>query len=407
MVNYTWRGNPLVLTLNSQTSFTVAATTLATPLDITWQNQVVGATRHVTLDGGSPTAVTVSALGAVVFRTSSAGTHTFVCTDCSTNVALSAGTSGVTSWSIGSSTLRNDSNVQVGMRVTIGTRPIAITQLGRFQNSGNVKVHTLKIVDASGKLIATTTVDCNSTTVAADGFQYGRLSTPVVLQPGTAYYFYSTEVAGGDLWRNEATSLTSSADITVNGAAYITRASNSVTGLAANTNNLVTGGSYGPMNFKYQLAQVKTVSAGTPRNDATVFAGESITVGSSAITVSAIGRTQLVGNGGIHTLKIVTASSGADVAGTTVTLDLASASKADYGFAYTQLASPVTLAANTTYYVVSQETNGGDQWLDGDTTVGVSSDAVVNGCIYSSGGSWTLSYTSSHACGATNVLYTK
>lgn len=407
VINYRWRNNPLTLTLNTQTSFTVAAAALATPLRMTWVNQAPGSTRHITTDGGTALAATVSAAGDVVLSTSSPGTHTYVCTDCTVNSPVVAGTSGVTAWSPGSSALRNDSTVQVGMKVTIGARPLAITQLGRYFNSGNSKVHTLKIVNAAGELLGTATVDCASTTVAGDGFQYGTLATPVTLQPSTVYYFYSTELAGADLWRNEATSLTSSSDLTINGAAYVTRSTSSVTGLATDTNNFVPGGSYGPLNLKYLISQVQMVTSGTPRNDATVFAGQSITVGALPIAVNAIGRTLLADSSGTHTLKIVLASTGADLTGTTVILDLASASKAGNGFSYAKLSSPVSLAANTTYYVVSQETNGGDKWLDGDSTVQSSSDVTVNGCVYSAGGSWTLSYSATHSCGATNVLYSR
>ena len=51
-------------------------------------------------------------------------------------------------------------------------------------------------------------------------------------------------------------------------------------------------------------------------------------------------------------------------------------------FKYTALGSPVTLQANTAYYLVSQEVSGGDQWYD---TGGVSSTtaAAVNSSIYS------------------------
>ena len=51
-------------------------------------------------------------------------------------------------------------------------------------------------------------------------------------------------------------------------------------------------------------------------------------------------------------------------------------------FAYASLASPVVLNANTTYYVVSQETAGGDAWYDFDTTVQTNSVAKVTNAVW-------------------------
>ena len=42
------------------------------------------------------------------------------------------------------------------------------------------------------------------------------------------------------------------------------------------------------------------------------------------------------------------------------------------------LAAPVTLSANTAYYLASQETSGGDQWCNYTTVLTTTSAAVVN-----------------------------
>ena len=60
-------------------------------------------------------------------------------------------------------------------------------------------------------------------------------------------------------------------------------------------------------------------------------------------------------------MKLV-ASDGTDVAGGAVTVSLPSGTPGT--FTYVALASPVVLTANTTYYLISQEVNGGDQFYN-------------------------------------------
>src|SRR5207302_8763334 len=46
---------------------------------------------------------------------------------------------------------------------------------------------------------------------------------------------------------------------------------------------------------------------------------------------------------------------------------------------YGNLSSPITLSANATYYILSQEVSGGDQWYDFNTTVTTTLDATLMG----------------------------
>jgi len=55
-------------------------------------------------------------------------------------------------------------------------------------------------------------------------------------------------------------------------------------------------------------------------------------------------------------------------------------------FVYSPI-SPVTLSAGTTYYLVTQETQGGDYWYD-QGAVSTTNDAAVNSAIYAWNGSW-------------------
>ncbi len=100
------------------------------------------------------------------------------------------------------------------------------------------------------------------------------------------------------------------------------------------------------------------------RTDFGGFVGMRFTVGSSGLNVSALGRLFIPGNSGTHTLKLVQANNGADVPGASVSVSMAGGVSGQ--FKYVSLASPVTLQANTAYYVVSQEASGGDQWYDTD-----------------------------------------
>ena len=54
-------------------------------------------------------------------------------------------------------------------------------------------------------------------------------------------------------------------------------------------------------------------------------------------------------------------------------------------FVYANLLSPIVLNANTTYYVLSQETSGGDQWYDFNTTATTGWVASLNGAVWGGG----------------------
>ena len=123
---------------------------------------------------------------------------------------------------------------------------------------------------------------------------------------------------------------------------------------------------------------VTSKTLGTPRNNYAGWVGMQITVGGSPMTVSALGRIVGPSNTATHTVKIVDATNSNDVASTTVT----TAGGTPGTFAYASLASPVTLNANASYYIVSQETQGGDQWYDLDSTVQTTTAAAVTAPIY-------------------------
>lgn len=117
---------------------------------------------------------------------------------------------------------------------------------------------------------------------------------------------------------------------------------------------------------------------GTLRNDYTGDLGMRLTTAGSSVTVTKLGRWVVAGSDDEHTLRIVNATTGEDVA--SVTLD---ASGLETGFHYAALSSSVTLAASTGYFLVSSEVADGDQWYHSSTAVTPTSIATVDYPVYS------------------------
>jgi hypothetical protein len=296
-------------------------------------------------------------------------------------------------------TIRNNTGVFIGMKLTVGSNPITVKQLGRYFLTGNNQSHTLKIVRVSdGQDVASVSVNMSAGSPDSLGYKYGVLATPVTLNANTAYYLVSQETIGGDSWYdNLGTTLSTTSAATVSATVYQNGSSWVENGAA--------GLGYGPLNLKYSVGAQPTfqpptntpaastsfatgVNAnGTLRNNSTAFIGMRITVGGSAISVTQLGRYMVAGNSGTHTLKIIRASDGAELGSASVNMGTGTADS--LGFKYATLSSPVTLAANTAYYIVSGETAGGDQWRDNiNTTLTTTTAATLNGSVYQDGSSW-------------------
>jgi O-glycosyl hydrolase len=130
---------------------------------------------------------------------------------------------------------------------------------------------------------------------------------------------------------------------------------------------------------------------GSDRSNFTGQAGMEFTTGSSPVTVTALGRAYLPADTQPHTLSLYQASTGALVASATVATG-AAADPDSLGFTYQNLSSAVTLAAGTSYVLVSSETSGGDPFFDADTTVHLASGFTGNGPAWRSGtsGAFTI-----------------
>ena len=96
--------------------------------------------------------------------------------------------------------LRNDVNLWVGCRFTVGGSNILIDSLARWIVSGNSQTHAVKITDLSGVTLASVSVD--TTLFASGDWGIVSLSSPVELTASTGYTISSQEYLSGDQWYN-------------------------------------------------------------------------------------------------------------------------------------------------------------------------------------------------------------
>ncbi|MDR2157550.1 MAG: GBS Bsp-like repeat-containing protein, partial [Clostridiales Family XIII bacterium] len=126
-----------------------------------------------------------------------------------------AGSSLVRNISLGQPAKRFDG--EVGMRFT-AAKNATVTALGRFYLAGNTGVHRLTLHDASGNIIAQTSVDMSGDDVDYNGFQYAALADSVQLAAGQSYYLTSEEKSDGDLFLGSACKVISDNNFTVTGS---------------------------------------------------------------------------------------------------------------------------------------------------------------------------------------------
>jgi uncharacterized repeat protein (TIGR01451 family) len=283
------------------------------------------------------------------------------------------------------SAMRNNFSGWVGMRLTVGQRSLMVSSLSRICIAGNTGAHVVKIVSAAtGQDVPGASATVNMAGCAAGRYTYTALPNIITLPSETAFYLVTQELTGGDQWYDHGVVLPS-ADGTVNSSVYFDGA-NWVPVDLPNT-------SYALPNFQYLVGLTDTSlitaynqNSAALRRNFSGWVGLKLTVGLSPIVVNSLGRLVIAGNSGSHTVKLVQAANGIDVPGASVSLSTAGGIAGQ--FAYSQLANPVTLAANTAYYLVSYETEGGDQWYDyGPVTS--KPGIAVNSAVYSfDGANW-------------------
>src|SRR5215472_3042993 len=124
---------------------------------------------------------------------------------------------------------------------------------------------------------------------------------------------------------------------------------------------------------------ITSVTTGRLRSNFSGWVGMRITIGRNPLNLTALCRYVLSGNSQTHTVELV--SNGAVINGSSVSVDTSGVTPGS--FACTNLANGITLNANSSYMVLSQETAGGDTWVDYDTTVTNTSDAAITNAAYS------------------------
>jgi hypothetical protein len=131
------------------------------------------------------------------------------------------------------------------------------------------------------------------------------------------------------------------------------------------------------------LAQTPLVTgytaSATIRNNYSGWVGMKFTTSGAPLVVTDLGRLYLSGNTGTHAVKLVRATDGVDVPGTTVNVAMGGGLSGQ--FTWGTLASPVTLAAHSSYYLASLEVSGGDQWYD-SAAVTTTSAVTVNNSVF-------------------------
>jgi hypothetical protein len=137
---------------------------------------------------------------------------------------------------------------------------------------------------------------------------------------------------------------------------------------------------------------------GAKRNDFGGWVGMGIRVSAGGLLVKSLGRWFIPGNADMHAMKIVDAATKADVPGSAVTIPVPTTGLTTERFIYTQLPAAVALTPGADYYVISQESTGGDQFYDSAATT-VTTTAKVSR-VYAVNGDGATTYTTSPVLGS-------
>ena len=146
---------------------------------------------------------------------------------------------------------------------------------------------------------------------------------------------------------------------------------------------------------------------GTAGNTTSVYSyGYKFTVGAHNIGVYQLGRWKLSGNTGTHGVRLFD-SSGNQLATASINTSTGTVG----AFEYANISPPVQLTAGASYYLVSDETNGGDTFYDNTTSLTPTSDLSINApatANYVSGNPWTFATgaAGSNGYGPVDMKYT-
>jgi hypothetical protein len=132
-----------------------------------------------------------------------------------------------------------------GMAIKVGPNSLTVYALGRMFAQGNANSHTVKIVDATnGQDVMGGSVSVNMAGGTLNAFVYAPLAAPITLDAGADLYLVSSEIAGGDFFYDNDTTVQTTTAASVTSAVY-TDATTPFTPTAS------AGHTYGPVDFKY------------------------------------------------------------------------------------------------------------------------------------------------------------
>jgi hypothetical protein len=157
-----------------------------------------------------------------------------------------------------------DQNGWLGMQITVGSRNLMVTALGRWVLPGNSATHTLQILDAASQSQIGPPVTVNLGGATPNQFRYATLSSSVILAAGRSYFIVSSEnqyAPGNDqLWLNSsASTFTTTGDATLNGSAEQDVFRNGQWFLSNEPHQM-----HGPVNFQYTATSALATFPSTP-----------------------------------------------------------------------------------------------------------------------------------------------
>ena len=130
--------------------------------------------------------------------------------------------------------------------------------------------------------------------------------------------------------------------------------------------------------------------------------GMGFTLAGKNLQVVKVGRAFAPGNTGVHKLHLIDAATKQEIAA--VDVNVAGGTQGE--FVYADVIPSVILNANSSYYLLSEETTTGDQFYDADTSVTTTAAASREFAVYSDGmGNFTEAPITNHAYGPVDFIY--
>ena len=289
--------------------------------------------------------------------------------------------SGGTPFSGGQYTWSETGSLPAPCTFPVATQPGA----GNFSCTPNAGTHgnypiTVFVTDAAGTqtsapvqltvLAGSTSVNITTTGVPNGAVNVAYPSTNITAVNGVTPYSWAQ--TGGTTLSTIGMSLTQSGNNFVLSGTPNAAGNYSITVRVTGADG---GSDTASKTFTFQVTNgtqfISSVTLGTPRSNFSGWVGMQFTTGANQLSVSALCRYVTSGNTQTHTAELVQGN--AIIAGSSVSIVTNGATPNT--FSCTNLSSPITLQANTTYSILDQEFSGGDTWYDLDTAVTTTADA--------------------------------